>query len=239
VLGRFHEVSLETADIRESVEFYERLGFSQAETNDAWTHPYGVLTDGRLFLGLHQRQFPSPALTFVHAGIAEFAAELEAQGIALDIRNTGDEVFNEIGFRDPVGQNVLVLEARTYSPVTRRPEETSLCGYFTELSVPAADFAVAKAFWEPHGFVATEEPDAPYAHLPLTSDHLDLAFHRPRTLDRPMLVFRDPRMRERLVRLRELGVKESRELPPGLPIAGNALIEAPEGTAILLLEGES
>ena len=27
VLGRFHEVSIQTADIRESVEFYERLGF--------------------------------------------------------------------------------------------------------------------------------------------------------------------------------------------------------------------
>jgi catechol 2,3-dioxygenase-like lactoylglutathione lyase family enzyme len=239
VLGRFHEISLETADIRESVVFYERLGFTHAQSNDTWTHPYGVLTDGRLFLGLHQRRFASPALTFVHAGIARHATDLEARGITLDLRNTGDDIFNEVGFRDPTGQHVLVLEARTYSPVTRRPEETSLCGYFTEYSVPAADFEVAKNFWEPLGFVATEEPDAPYAHLPLTSDHLDLAFHRPRTLERPMLVFRDPGMRERLARLRELGLKESGELPRGLPGAANALIEAPEGTALLLLEGES
>jgi catechol 2,3-dioxygenase-like lactoylglutathione lyase family enzyme len=238
VLGRFHEVSLETPDIRKSVEFYERLGFSQAETNDTWTHPYGVLTDGRLFIGLHQRHFPSPALTFVHAGIAQFSAVLETRGLTLDPRNIGDEVFNEVGFRDPAGQSVLVLEARTYSPVTRRAEDSSLCGYFTEYSVPASDFEAQKSFWEPLGFVATEEPDAPYAHLPLTSDHLDLAFHRPRTLDRPMLVFRDPSMRERLVRLRELGLKESAELPHGLPNAANALIEAPEGTALLLLEGE-
>ena len=239
MLGRFHEISLETADIRESVEFYERLGFTQAETNDTWTHPYGVLTDGRLHIGLHQRRFASPALTFVHAGIARYAAELEARGITLHLRNTGDDVFNEVGFRDPTGHSVLVLEARTYSPSARGPEELSLCGYFTEYSVPAADFEAARDFWEPLGFVATEEPDAPYAHLPLTSDHLDLAFHRPRTLDRPMLVFRDPGMRERLVRVRELGVKESGELPRGLPSAANALIEAPEGTALLLLEGES
>jgi len=132
-----------------------------------------------------------------------------------------------------------VLEARTYSPVTRTAEETSLCGYFTEFSLPATKFDDAKAFWEPLGFVATEEPDAPYAHLPLTSDHVDIAFHQPRTLDRSMLVFRDPAMRERLVKLREMGVKESGALPRGLPAAGNALIEAPEGTPILLLEGES
>jgi len=239
VLGRFHEISLQTADIRESVEFYERLGFAQAATNDAWTHPYGVLTDGRLFIGLHQRRFAAPALTFVHEGVAAFAAELEARGIELETRNTSEDAFNEIAFRDPDGQSVIVVEARTYSPVTRRAADTSLCGYFTEFSMPAADFEAARVFWEPLGFVATEEPDAPYAHLPLTSDHLDLAFHRPRTLDRPMLVFREANMRERLARIRELGVKETGELPRGLPAAANALIESPEGFPLLLLEGES
>jgi len=238
VLGRFHEISIGTPDIRESVVFYERLGFTQAETNDTLTHPYGVLTDGHVFIGLHQRGPAGPALTFVHPNVAAFAGELEAHGIELDFRRTGEEEFNEVGFRDPAGQSVQVIEARTYSPVTRRPEDTSLLGYFVEFSVPSTDFEAAKTFWEPLGFVATEEPDAPYAHLPLTSDHLDLAFHQPRTLDRPMLVFRDPKMRERLARVRELGVKESRELPRGLPHAGNALIQAPEGTALLLLEGE-
>ena len=239
MLGRFHEISLLATDIRESVEFYERLGFTQAATNDAWTHPYGVLTDGRLFLGLHQRRFAAPALTFLHEGVATFASSLESRGIELETRNTSEDAFNEIGFRDPDGQSVIVLEARTYSPVTRRAEETSLCGYFTEYSMPVKDFEAAREYWEPLGFVATEEPDAPYAHLPLTSDHLDIAFHRPRTLDRPMLVFRDASMRERLARIRALGVKETGELPRGLPAAANALIESPEGTALLLLEGES
>jgi catechol 2,3-dioxygenase-like lactoylglutathione lyase family enzyme len=239
VIGRFHEISLQTVDIRSSVEFWERLGFTQAATNDTWTHPYGVLTDGRVFLGLHQRRFPAPAVTFVREGVADVAAELEARDIELDVRRTGEESFNEISFRDPSGQSIIVVEARTYSPVTRHPEETSLCGYFIELSLPTLDFEAAREFWEPLGFVATEEPDAPYAHLPLTSDHLDIAFHRPRTLDRPMLVFREANMRERLARIRALGVKETGELPRGLPPAANALIESPEGIPLLLLEGES
>ena len=109
---------------------------------------------------------------------------LTARGITLETRRTSEDSFNEIGFHDPDGQSVIVLEARTYSPVTRGADEISLCGYFTELSMPSADFEVAREFWEPLGFVATEEPDAPYAHMPLTSDHLDIAFHRPRTLDR-------------------------------------------------------
>lgn len=239
VLGHFHEVGLETADIRESVEFYERLGFTQATTNDTWQHPYGVLTDGRLFLGLHQRGGPPVTLTFVRPGVAEHLADFAARKIELSVCRTGEEVFNEIAFSDPFGQSVSVLEARTYSPVTRRPTELSLCGYFGEVSLPVSDFAAAKEFWEPLGFVATDEAEAPYVHLPLTSDHLDLAFHRPRTYDAPMLVFSDPDMPARIARLRERGVALSSELPRGVPAGANAIIEAPEGTVLLLLHEES
>jgi len=239
VLGQFHEISLETVDIRASVEFYERLGFFQATTTDTWSHPYGVLTDGRLFLGLHQRRFSSPALTFVHPGVAALVPELEARGIALTLCETGAENFNQIGFRDPFGQAVSVLEARTFSPVARGPSDTSLCGYFEQLSLPVAKPEAAREFWEPLGFVATEELDEPYVHLPLTSDYLNVAFHRPRTLDRPMLVFSDLDMPARLARLRELDLRFSDELPRGLDAHENALLESPEGTLLLLVKERS
>ncbi len=239
MLGQFHEISVETTDIRASVEFYERLGFSQATTTDTWSHPYGVLTDGRVFLGLHQRRFASPAVTFVHPGVAELVPGLEARGIALTRCEIGPEVFNQIGFRDPFGQAISVLEARTFSPVDRRPAEMSLCGYFDELSMPVANAEAAREFWEPLGFVATQELDLPYVHLPLTSDNLNIAFHRPRTLDRPMLVFSASDMRARIARLRELDIRLSEELPRGLDAGENALLESPEGTPVLLLQGES
>jgi catechol 2,3-dioxygenase-like lactoylglutathione lyase family enzyme len=236
VLGRFHEISIETPDIRASVEFYERLGFTQAATTDAWSHPYGVLTDGRVFIGLHQRGLPSPSVTFVRAGIAGQAAEFERRGIDLELLRAGDEVFNEIAFRDPDGQRIAVLEARTYSPVARAARDTSLCGYFTELSLPSGDFDAARAFWEPLGFVATEEALLPYPRLPLTSDGIDIAFHRRSTHDHPLLVFEDPAMRERIARMRELGLPLAAQTPRGLSAHANALLSAPEGTLLLLLE---
>jgi catechol 2,3-dioxygenase-like lactoylglutathione lyase family enzyme len=239
VLGQFHEISVATTDIRASVEFYEQLGFSHATTTDTWSHPYGVLTDGRVFLGLHQRRFTSPAVTFVHPGVAELVPALQARGIALTRCETGPEVFNQIGFRDPFGQAIAVLEARTFSPVDRRPADMSLCGYFDELSMPVAGADAAREFWEPLGFVATDELDLPYVHLPLTSDYLNIAFHRPRTLDRPMLVFSAADMRSRIARLRELDIRFSEELPRGLDASQNALLESPEGTPILLLQGEN
>jgi hypothetical protein len=100
------------------------------------------------------------------------------------------------------------------------------------------DFEAAKAFWEPLGFVATDEADDPYVRLPLTSDYLNIAFHRPRTMDRPVLVFSDADMPARIGRLRELGIAFSDELPRGLNASENALIESPEGTPLLLLHSE-
>ncbi len=246
MLGHFHEISLQTADIRASVEFYEHLGFRQATTTDTWPHPYGVLTDGRLFLGLHQRpggpmgqRFASPAVTFVHPGVADLVSLCEARDIALTVRHTEPDVFNEIGFRDPFGQSIAVLEARTYSPVAPQGAAMSLCGYFEEFSMPVASLEAACAFWEPLGFVATDESDDPYVHLTLTSDYLNIAFHRPRTRDVPMLVFTDADMPARIARLRELGLRFSEELPRGLDARANALLESPDGIALLLLQSDS
>jgi catechol 2,3-dioxygenase-like lactoylglutathione lyase family enzyme len=235
MIGRFHEISIQTPDIRASVEFYERLGFTHCLTGDIWSHPYGVLTDGRIFLGLHQYKFPSPSITCVKDEIARHISVIEALGIEIAWRRLGDDSFNEFGFRDPAGQMVTLLEARTYSPTARRKSDTSLLGDFTEFSIPATDFAAMREFWEKLGFVALEESESPYLHLPMTSDHLDVAAHRPRTLDAPMLVFSAADSAARIEQLRALDVPLSGELPRGLDPKTHALLTAPEGTQLLLL----
>lgn len=235
MLGRFHEISLGTADIAESVAFYERLGFTQCGTTDTWQHPYGVMTDGKLFIGLHQFKFPSPTITYVHPGVAQHAHVIEKHGIDLAWKLVGDEAFNELGFLDPSGQAVRVQEAATHFAGDRENSDPSLCGDFAEYSVPAGEFEPMREFWEPLGFVAMGESEAPYLRMSMTSDHLDLAVHRPRTLEAPMLVFSAPDMGERIERLRALDCEISAELPRGLDPRHCALLEAPEGTTLLLL----
>lgn len=235
-LGRFLEIGISTPDIRSSVEFYERLGFTQAPTGDIWPHPYGVLTDGRVYLGLHQARLDSPALSFVRPGVAGQLTALEQLGIDPSTLNIGGEVFNEIGFRDPAGLPVRMLEARTYSPAAREPGEISLCGEFRCLGLPAADFEGVSRFWQALGFLAGDEEAHPYPHLPLRCEGLELALHRPRFFAEPLLVFRDVAMSTRIARLRELGVGTLEPPPPGIAARANAVLVAPEGTALLLLE---
>ena len=234
MLGKFHEISVGTADIAQSVAFYEQLGFTQCGTTDTWPHPYGVLTDGKLFLGLHQFKFPSPTLTYVHPGVAAHAHAIEKHGIDIAWKRVGDDAFNEIGFLDPSGQTVRVQEAPTHFASERARGETSLCGDFAEFSLPG-EFQPMREFWEPLGFVALDESETPYLRMSMTSDYIDLAVHRPRTHEEPMLVFAAPDMGERVERLRALGCELSDDLPRGLDPRHSALLEAPEGTSLLLI----
>jgi catechol 2,3-dioxygenase-like lactoylglutathione lyase family enzyme len=236
MLGRFLEIGIATQDIRASVEFYERLGFTQAQTGDIWAHPYGVLTDGRVCIGLHGCPLESPALTFVRPGVAGEVRALERLGIELATVRAGSEVFNEVGFRDPAGQAVRLLEARTFSPSQRSALETSRCGEFRALSMPAADSERVRRFWEGLGFAADEEAVAPYPHLLLKSEAIELSLHPPRWFPDPLLVFRDTRMAERIAGLRTLGVGSIAPPPRGLDTGGNALLIAPERTALLLVQ---
>jgi hypothetical protein len=238
MLGRFLEISLHTPAIRESLEFYESLGFVQAKVGEIWPHPYAVLTDGRLFLGLHGAPLPSPALTFVLPQLARGIAQLRQRGIEFEEERLGDDTFNQAVFRDPGGQVINVLEARTFSPPQLDAPVRTTCGYFAELGLPSRDIAVARSFWEPLGFVALDERSDPFPRTQLTSDHLDLALYRTRALRQPVLTFEDPEMRERLARLRERGHKVSDEMPDSLDEATNGVLIAPEGTRLLMLQSE-
>jgi catechol 2,3-dioxygenase-like lactoylglutathione lyase family enzyme len=235
MFGRFLELAIATQDIAASVQFYERLGFAQLPTNDTWPHRYGVLSDGRIHLGLHECAMPSPSVCFVLPELAQARARLLAAHIEPEFSRLGEDQLHQLRLRDPAGQSVTLLEARTYSPAAPPTGGESLCGYFSHLSLPEPDFELARTFWERGGFVALPELDQPYAHLPLTSDKLDLAFHRPRTFDAPMLVFECDDLKERRLRLAALDIAVSNELPRAAAAAGSVLIEAPDGTLLWIV----
>jgi hypothetical protein len=104
--------------------------------------------------------------------------------------------------------------------------------------MPVRDVAQCRSFWEPLGFVALDEEPAPFARTPLTSDHVNLGLYRTRALRQPVLSFEDPDMRERLTHLRERGLRLLDEMPDTLDESTNAILEAPEGTRLLLMQSE-
>jgi catechol 2,3-dioxygenase-like lactoylglutathione lyase family enzyme len=238
VLGRFLEYSISTPDIRASLEFYAKLGFTQAEVGEAWPHLYAVVTDGRVHLGLHQglhQDLPAPSLTFVKPGVLHELDALESLGIVFEFTHLGNDVFNEIGWLDPSGHLIRLLEARTFSPAKRQSTDTSLCGYFTEIALPTPDRELAKQFWERIGFVGLDEPNAALAHVSCTSDSIDVGLYDPAHLRVPTLIFDAGDVRRALGALKAAGIEPSGPVPPPLRQRPAALLTAPEGTSILML----
>jgi catechol 2,3-dioxygenase-like lactoylglutathione lyase family enzyme len=234
VLGRFLELSLATPDIRASLDFYTKLGFSQAEAGDAWPHPYAVVTDGRICLGLHQDTSQGPSMTFVKPGLLKHLDALEDLGVEFEFRHLGNDVFNEVGWLDPSGHSVRLVEARTFSPSKRTALDMSQCGYFLEIALPTADAAAATAYWERLGFVGIDEPDDRLPHVSCTSDTIDLGLYDPGYLRRPALRFEVDDVKETSARLAGLGIAPA--TAAALRSMPSTLLNAPEGTPLLLTE---
>ena len=238
MIGRFLEISVATDNVQESLEFYQHLGFAEAETGDLWSHHYAVITDGRLFLGLHQYEFASPSLTFVRPELAAHLEALRAHGVNFEFEKTGDEQFNEAGFLDPDGQMVTLLEARTFSPLPVIAAEESLCGHFSEYTIPSRNIETAIAFWEPLCFVTTDRQDKPFPSATLTSELINLGFCQSPKLRTPALTFVEPDMAVRIAKLEFDGLEVSRDVPGREPANENAVLRSPEGLVLQLLTGD-
>jgi catechol 2,3-dioxygenase-like lactoylglutathione lyase family enzyme len=234
MLGRFLEVSVHTPDVRASLAFYESLGFVQATVGDTWTHPYAVVTDGHLYIGLHGAGIPSPSLTWVWPDLARHAPELEGLGIRFDFARFGEEAFHELGFADPSGHTITILEARTFSPLALGHAPTTALGYFEEFGLPTTDFERATLFWDRLGLVAFEPVDEPFPKVVLAGSDINIGLYD-LELRAPVLAFSDSQMSRRIAALREKGFQFAPRLPHGLDPSHSAIIEAPEGTPLLLM----
>jgi hypothetical protein len=227
--GRALEIALATGDIRQSFDYWSRLGFGSALTADTWTHPYGVMTAPGLNLGLHGIASAPPVLHLVRPDIAGLVPLLEERGVEPDALRLGAEVFNELRFVDPAGLAVRVLEARTFSPppVLSPP----LPGRFDSLSWPCADPEGVARFWQ-RLHVDTEARPDDWALLRADVGGQGIAWHSPRICAEPLLVFRHPHLGELRARLGERELQPAKELGFAAP---HLALTSPERQKLAIL----
>jgi hypothetical protein len=232
MLGRFLEVSIPVPRILESWQFYQSLGFTSATVGEIWSHRYAVVTDGRIAIGLHDAPLEHSVISFVLPDLAHHTAQLEAAGVRFESQVLGDDAFNEARFVAPAGQFVRLLEARTFSPPER--VHSSVLGWFEEFAVPVGDLERARAYWEKLGFVTAAEESAPWPHLSLTSDTLDLGLYLTHELTAPTFVFSADDLAAVRSRLATVGIEPAARLPRSLDPATHLLLVAPEGTNLMV-----
>lgn len=232
VLGRFLEFSVQTPDILQSLSFYKQLGFEEQQIGDVWPHKYAVVSDGDVCIGLHDREFDGPALTFVHQDVARQALSMTDRGFEFSCLRLDEDVFNELAFIDPDGHLVNMLEARTFTP----PDEyaaDSLCGHCFEATLPARDTMHSGRFWAPLIPNLLRLREEPTTHMRFDTGELALGISESIGLRQPSLCFKcydDDRLMQVV---RENGVRH--RTFPGFEGAFVEL-QAPEGTSLFVFE---
>lgn len=232
LLSRWLEFSVKSDDIIESMAFYKSLGFIELEVGETWTHRYAVVSDGDISIGLHEREFDAPALTFMQMDLAKHARELTDTGFEFSLMRLGEDQFNEIGFRDRDGHHVTVVEARTFSLAPEAPED-SLCGRFFELTLPVRDVMRAAHFWAPFAPTVQSMREEPTPHMRFESGGLPLALSESIALDGPALCFKCPDRDLVHAAVERHGIHE--EKFPGFEGAF-VVLKAPEGTRLYLFD---
>jgi len=235
MIGEFLELALPSADPLESLAFWQRAGFVQANVGGARPHPYAVLTDGRIHIGIHQSELSAPALCFVCPELLKRVPALEAFGIEFEALNLDSLKFNEAVFRDPDDQAVHLLEARTFSRAIDPPERSTF-GWFGEYRMPVADALASARYWERFGFLAAPHSRARHAQL-LAATGINLGAHEDRRLRAPALTFYDDGLGARIERLLERGIAARKLTRASDGTLEQAELVSPEGLTIQLIEG--
>ncbi len=234
MLGQFLEFSVAAQPLAASFTFYRSLGFETIPVGDLLGDPYIGLHDGAVTIGVHERDHPSPALTFVRPQLRAYSRGLRRLGIELEYAHLKDDEFNRLAFTDPSGQPIVLLEARTFGPADWNPQNVTACGEFFEYSLGTDSLTESRTFWEALGLQAVAGGDAPHAWVRLRGRGLALGLHEMRFP--PGLSFKTRQLDTRIEYLRAAGLTARNGAPIGDPAQRCATLTAPEGTPLYLFE---
>jgi hypothetical protein len=234
MLGRFLEYSVAARPLAASFEFYRSLGFVSVPVGDALPDPFLVMFDGAAAVGLHDQEELAPRLTFVRPELRAYVRALARLDLELDYEHLGDGEFNSVGFTDPAGQAIALVEARTFPPPEWDPHNVTACGEFFELTLPAHELERSSLFWQALGFARVAEGDAPHPWQRLVGYGVTIGLHEVHC--RPGLSFRCNDLAARCEYLRAKGLGPRTGSPIADRAQPSAVLTGPEGTQLYLLE---
>jgi hypothetical protein len=187
-----------------------------------------VVSDGVLNIGLHDRTFDAPAVTFVQQDLAKHARAMTDHGFDFSFMRLDEDVFNELGLADNDGHMVTMLEARTFTG-SEEFDDDSVLGTWFEVSLPARDAVRSARFWAavaPNLLRVREEPTV---HMRFDVGGAALGLSESIALRSPSLCFRCHDKNALFAAIERHGLQH--EKYPGYEGALVAL-QAPEGTIL-------
>jgi len=231
---RFLELSIACDDVLHSLTFFQELGFQAIETNDIWDYPYVVISDGRCYLGLHQKEHfeqisPITRFAFAHNEVEDVIRALadEPHHLAFYDLDSDDKVQHCL-FQAPSGFGTHIIAARPFSPLSI-PKKSEL-GYFRAFLLPHNDAKSSTGYWEKLGLLLMEDEEN-VIHISTTDMHV-IAGSFP-SLKEPALLFEHEDPESIFPHLARFGIAV--DMPEnGLPMDGFFCIKTPQGIDLIV-----
>ena len=177
MLGSFLEIGIGARDIGATYDELQALGFTPVTPGDMRGNGYAVVSDGEIYFGLYDGERESATLTFVRPDLASYVRALRRRGVEIDFSSLGEQDFHELGFSDPDGHRITLVEARTFSPIVADQGASSTCGKFLEFSIAVRSLAASREFWLGLGCDVASDGDEPYPWCRVDAAGLAIGLH--------------------------------------------------------------
>jgi catechol 2,3-dioxygenase-like lactoylglutathione lyase family enzyme len=238
-LGYAFEIVVTVPDLRQSLQFYEKLGYKQLTDTTSPTQHDALLTDGMILLSLRVGSAWKTILTYFAENVAEKVDGLERLGVSFDEKHETGGKITGATLTDPNGLQVDLIQAAP-SRVPKPPgKPISKAGQFGELSIETEDVRKSLDFWTKLGFEPTQHmPASPDLWASIADGLLMLGIlvkgHCQHIIKTPSITYFDAEAAQRIRKLKEEGMAFVQELPGENGETGHAVAQAPEGQILFL-----
>lgn len=236
-LGNYAHISISVQQLRESLPFYEKLGFRKL-WDSAEPSPWILMTDGTVNLHLYEWLFPSPAVHYFSSHMQDRVLELKRLGIQPELQKSRDGKRVQHNFLDPNELTIMLMHFDENAMPKPNGYSESTLGRFGELSVDTAELAASVAFWQRFEYAVTLRGERPYPWAVLTDGVMTLGLHQTEAFKAPALTYYTDNAAERVQNLRAAGITHMQPLNDETGAVAGAILTAPDGQLFFLFEGE-
>lgn len=238
-LGYAFEIVVTVLDLKESLQFYEKLGYKQLTGTTSPTQHDAQLTDGLILLSLRVGSAWKATLVYFVENLAERVEGFERLGVSFDEKHETGGRITGATLTDPNGLQVDLIQAEP-SQIPKIPgKPISKAGQFGELSIESEDVRKSLDFWMKLGFEPTQYmPASPDTWGSIADGLLMLGIyvkgHCPHIIKTPSITYFDAEASQRIQQLKKEEMTFVQELPGENGEVGHAVAQAPEGQLLFL-----
>jgi hypothetical protein len=233
MLGELLEISIAADSMPLAAASFRAMGFREADVGNIVSEAYLPVAIDSITVGLRGEGPALPIPIFVRPQLKEHVRALRRLDIQPTYMNLTDDEFHRVGLEDPNGLPIMLVEARTYSPLAG--DVPGMIGEFLEFSLPTHSIEASLAFWQKLGFTSDPDAESTDIHHRLLGHGLAIGFHSG-TRFAAGLTFAGANLDGRVAYLKAKGCSIS----AGAPVAPNAraaaTVQVPGAGPLYLVE---